>query len=113
MPEQEVDPQVLEQTRREINRLVAEVEILAGQDLPPGEFYAEFCRRLYGGLSASALALWMRTPHGNLQCQFQINLQSIGLDYDAARQAHHDLLQQSLSQVRPFIALPYSGAPDG
>lgn len=113
MPEQEVDPQLIEQTRREINRLVAEVESLAGSDLSPDEFYAEFCRRLFGGLAAQALALWMKTPNGNLQVRFQINLQQVGLDYDAGKKAHEELLRQALTQTRPFIALPYSGAGEG
>lgn len=111
MAEQEITQQLVDQTRREINRLVAEIETLSGQDVAPGEFYGELCRRIATALASQSVAMWMKTAAGNLQLQFQINLQSIGLDsYEATRQAHDELLRQSLVHSKPTILPPYSGA---
>ncbi len=80
MPEQqEIDPQIIEQTRREIGRLISEIEALAIQELDPASFYAEVSKRVTQALASQATALWMRTPTGNLQLQFQVNLQAVGL----------------------------------
>lgn len=114
MPEQEIDPEVLNQTRREISRLVAEIEQLAQQEMSAGEFYGEFLRRVQVALAAWACALWMRTPSGNLQLQSQVNLQNAGVDLnDYVRHAHHELLRHVLAQSRPMLFAPNSGPTDG
>jgi hypothetical protein len=40
----EYDSNLLEQTRRQINRLVEEITKLSESDLPPSEYYGEFLR---------------------------------------------------------------------
>ncbi|MFO0944453.1 MAG: HlyD family efflux transporter periplasmic adaptor subunit [Planctomycetota bacterium] len=110
MAEQDLDPQTVSDTRREIGRLVVEVEQIANQDIPPGEFYAEFLRRVQTALAARASAIWLKTPNGNLQLQYQINMQSVGLDADEfVKQAHIDLLRRSVTNGKPALVPPHSG----
>ena len=114
MPEQQIDPQLLDQTRREIGKLVAEIEQLANKDIPEEEFYAEYLRRILSALAAQSAALWIKTPHGNLQLKYQINLQSIGIQADdAVRQSHDELLRYALLQSKSMLVAPHSGPGDG
>lgn len=110
MAEQDIDPQTVSDTRREIGKLVVEVEQIANQDIPPGEFYAEFLRRVQTALAARASAIWLRTPNGNLQLQYQINMQSVGLDTDDfVKQAHFELLRRAITAGKPSLVAPNSG----
>lgn len=110
MAEQEIDPQTVSDTRKEIGRLVVEVEEIANQDIPPGEFYAEFLRRVSTALAARASAIWLKTPNGHLQLQYQVNLQSIGLDRDEfAKQAHFEILRRAVLQSKSSLVAPNSG----
>lgn len=111
MAEPQVDPQLVDQTRKEIARLISEIEHLANQELPPGEFYAEAIRRTYTALAARAVALWMRTPQGNLQLQFQVNMQQLGLD-ESARPGHDELLRFIVNKQESTIVAPASGPGD-
>ena len=45
MPEETVDPGLLEQTKNRIRKLVAEIADLAESDMQPSEFYVEFLNR--------------------------------------------------------------------
>src|SRR5918998_298287 len=63
----QVDLKMLEETRRQINRLIEEVERLAEGELTPAEFYGELLKRVLAAMAAPAGAVWARTPHGNLQ----------------------------------------------
>jgi len=102
--------QTIEQIRRQINRLFEEVAALSEQDLPPSSFYAEFLQRALAGIAAPAGAVWLRTPQGNLQMQFQINMREVGLDSDeSARQSHGELLRQTCLSGRAQIVPPRSG----
>lgn len=111
MAEPQVDPQLIDQTRKEIARLIGEIEQLANQELPPGEFYAEAMRRTYTALAARAVALWVRTPQGNLQLQFQVNMQQLGLD-ESARPGHDELLRFVVNKQEGTIVGPASGPGD-
>lgn len=109
MSESQIDPRLVDQTRREIARLASEIEHLAGSDIPPADFYAESMRRVYTALAARAVALWMRTPQGNLQLQFQVNVPQLGLD-EASRPPHDELLRYIVTKQEANIVLPHSGA---
>jgi hypothetical protein len=112
-PESQVNPNAVEETRRQINRLFEEVARLAEMDLPPNEFYAEFLKRLLMALGAPAGAVWGRTAQGNLQLQFQINMRQVGYDAtDEGRESHDELLRQAVLNPRPLHLPPHSaGAP--
>jgi hypothetical protein len=58
----------------------------------------------------------MRTPQGNLQLQFQVNLQNLGLNRsEEAQQAHQELLRLAFQQPRPLHLPPqsFAGQPEG
>src|SRR5262245_12238573 len=98
---------LIEQTRRQINRLVEEVARLSEQDLPPSEYYGEFLQRVLAAVAAPAGAIWLRTPQGHLQLQYQVNMRQVGLDKsDEDRQAHGELLRQAAQNARPFMVPP-------
>lgn len=110
MAEQEIDPQTVSDTRREIGKLVVEVEEIANQNIPPGEFFAEFLRRVNTALAARASAIWLKTPNGHLQLQYQINLQAVGLDQDDfVKQSHYEVLRRAMGQSKPMLIAPNSG----
>lgn len=101
----------IEQIRRQINRLFEEVAQLAEQqDLSPAHFYAELLQRVLTGIAAPAGAVWLRTPQGNLQLHYQINMREVGLEADqTGRQRHDELLRQVCHSARPMIVPPNSG----
>lgn len=113
MPEQDIDPQLIDRTRREIGKLVTEIENLANQDIPHVEFYAEYLRRVSSALAARATALWMMSPQGNLQLQYQINLQMVGFATEGPdRQSHDELLRHVLKTCKAMLVPPKSGPGD-
>lgn len=116
MNEPKVDVNTIEQTRRQIQRLFEEVSRLSELDLPPADYFGEFLKRVLTALAAPAGAVWMRTPQGNLQLQFQVNLQQLGLNRsEEARQSHDELLRLAFQQPRPIHLPPqsFAGQADG
>lgn len=105
--------QAVEQVRRQIDRLFVEVAQLSEQDVPPNDYYANLMQRVLAGLNAPAGAVWLRTPQGNLQLQYQINMQQVGLGSDEARQAHHELLRQACQSGKPQMSMPHSSSGEG
>lgn len=105
----QIDLNLIEQTRKQINRLVEEIARLSEQDLSPGEYYGEFLQRVLQALHAPAGAVWIRTPQGHLQIQYQINLRQVGLDKsEADKQSHDELLRQAAMVGRPTLLQPRS-----
>lgn len=105
-----VDPNLIEQTRKQINRLVEEIARLSEQDMAPGDYYGEFLQRVLVALAAPAGAVWIRTPQGHLQLQYQVNLRQVGLDNsETDRQSHDELLRQASLGARPLMLPPRSG----
>jgi hypothetical protein len=115
-PEQQVSAQNIEETRRQIQRLFEEVARLSELDLAPADYFGEFLKRVLTALAAPAGAVWMRTPQGNLQLQYQVNLQNLGLNRsEEAQQAHQELLRLAFQQPRPLHLPPqsFAGQPEG
>jgi len=109
-PNPQVDVNLLEQTRKQINRLVEEIARLTEMDLAPTEYYGEFLQRVLSAVAAPAGAVWVRTPQGHLQLQYQVNLRQVGLDRsEADRQTHDELLRLSSQMARPQMFPPRSG----
>jgi hypothetical protein len=105
------DPQAIEQERQRLSRRLDEVARLCEGDVAPATFYGELLRRLLESLAAGAGAVWGRTPQGNLQLLFQINLKDVGIDRsDEARRAHDELLRRAVVKPQPLHLLPHSGA---
>ncbi len=105
----EYDSNLLEQTRRQINRLVEEITKLSESDLPPTEFYGEFLNRVLTAVAAPAGAIWIKTPQGNLQLQYNVDMQRVGLDGETERQTHSELLRAAAQMGRPQLLPPHSG----
>jgi hypothetical protein len=115
-PDPQVERNLLEQTRKQVNRLFEEVGRLTELDVKPAEFYAEFLNRILAGLMAPAGAVWVCTAQGNLQLQHQINLRQISLEGgDKGKQMHDELLRQTLRGAKPVAIPPHSstGNPEG
>ena len=53
MPEETIDAGLLEQTKNQIRKLVAEIADLAESDVQPAEFYVEFLNRAVAAVAAS------------------------------------------------------------
>ncbi len=103
------DSNLLEQTRRQINRLVEEIARLSEADLPPTDYYGEFLQRVLTAVAAPAGVIWVRTPQGHLQLQYQVNMQAIGIDGETERQTHSELLRAAAQMGRPQMLPPHSG----
>jgi hypothetical protein len=107
-PDPRSSAQVIEQERRRLSQRLDEVARLCEGTLPPGSFYGELLQRLIESLAAVAGSVWVRTPQGNLQQQFQVNMQQAGLDGDEARAQHDALLRVAFMQPQPMSLPPRS-----
>jgi hypothetical protein len=109
-PEPNVDPNVIERARRHVTRLAEEIAHLSETELAAPEYYAQLLQRLLAAFSAPAGAVWLRTPQGNLQLQYQINMREVGLDRtEAGRLGHDELLRQAVTRGQPGLLPPNSG----
>jgi hypothetical protein len=109
-PDPKVDVTLIEQARKQINRLAEEIAQLSEQDLSPPDYYGEFLQRLMTAIAAPAGAIWLRTAQGNLQLQYQINLRNVGIDRtEESRQTHDELLRQAILKGQPGFFPPQSG----
>ncbi len=109
-PDPQVSLEQLEQTRKQINRLVEEIARLSEMDLAPTDYYGEFLQRVLQAVAAPAGAVWVRTPQGHLQLQYQVGVQQVGLDRsDTDRQTHDELLRLTAQTARPQMVPPHSG----
>jgi hypothetical protein len=108
-PDPQTNVNLIEETRKQINRLFEEVARLAEMDLAPAEFYGEFLKRVLTALAAPAGAVWGRTAQGNLQLQFEINMRAVGLDRtQEGRESHDELLRKAVTQPQPRYLPPNS-----
>ena len=64
MPEETIDAGLLEQTKNQIRKLVAEIADLAESDVQPAEFYVEFLNRAVAAVAASGGAFIRRIQPG-------------------------------------------------
>ena len=74
MPEETVDPGLLEQTKNQIRKLVAEIADLAESDMQPSEFYVEFLNRSIAAVAASGGALWLLDAEGQPQAPASVGV---------------------------------------
>ncbi|MFO0950891.1 MAG: biotin/lipoyl-binding protein [Isosphaeraceae bacterium] len=122
MPEETIDPGLLEQTKNQIRKLVAEIADLAESDIQPAEFTVEFLNRAVAAVAASGGAFWMLDGRGSLKLQHQIEFRLTGLMDGRAKTAPHDallgcMLQASQPQIIPpgaaIEGVPNAGNPTG
>ena len=120
MPEEIIDPGLLEQTKNQIRKLVAEIADLAESDIQPAEFTVEFLNRAVAAVAASGGAFWLLDGRGGLKLQHQLEFRLTGLMDGRAKTAPHDallgcMLQASQPQIIPpgatIEGMPNAGNP--
>src|SRR4051812_14194865 len=120
MPEETIDPGLLEQTKNQIRKLVAEIADLAESDIQPVEFYVEFLNRAVAAVAASGGAFWLLDGKGSLKLQHQLEFRLTGLLDGRVRTQPHDallgcMIQASQPQIIPpgatIEGVPNAGNP--
>ncbi len=105
-----VDVNLIEQAKRQVNRLAEEIAQLSEMELGPGEYYGEFLQRVLAAIAAPAGAVWVRTNQGNLQLQYQIRMREVGIEaVENGREIHGELLRQVVMKGQPAMLMPQSG----
>ena len=104
-----LDPKQLAAARTRIRTLMSEMAQLARSGLSPSEFYGELLSRLVAALQAMGGAIWMRQADGNVALQYQIGLAEAGLDDNAQRHMHDELLANVLAGGESAAIAPHSG----
>ena len=112
--EEQVDPQLIEQTKRQIRAIVAEVAQLAKSEASEEEFYDALLNKVVAALAAVGGAVWTFNEQGHLQISYQINLQETGLaDNPQGQIQHGQLLRKAVDKARAtgegVLAAPHSG----
>jgi len=109
--ESSLNPELIEETRRQIRTLMNEVSQLAKSDIEPADFYGEFLTRVVTALAAVGGAVWALNENGQLALQHQINIQETGLrDSEEAQAQHARLLYKAVGENEGMLVPPQSGA---
>jgi multidrug efflux pump subunit AcrA (membrane-fusion protein) len=113
MPEEVIDPGLLEQTKNQIRKLVAEIADLAESDIQPNEFYVEFLNRSVAAVAASGGAFWMMDGRAGLKLQYQFEFGVTGLMDGRVKTAPHDALLGCMLQASQPQIIPPSAVIEG
>jgi Biotin-lipoyl like len=113
MPEETIDPGLLEQTKTQIRKLVAEIAELAESDIQPNEFYMEFLNRVVAAVAASGGALWLLDGRGGIKMQHQLEFRLTGLMDGRVRTQPHDALLGCMIQASQATIIPPNAAIEG
>ncbi len=113
MPEETIDPGLLEQTKNQIRQLVGEIAELAESDIQPPEFYVEFLNRAVAAVAASAGALWLLDGKGGLKLQYQLEFRVTGLMDGRVRTPPHDALLGCMVQAASPQIIPAGASVEG
>ncbi len=113
MTEETIDPGLLEQTKTQIRKLVAEIAELAESDIQPNEFYGEFLNRVVAAVAASGGALWLLDGRGGIKLQQQLEFHLSGLLDGRVRTQTHDALLGCMIQASQATIIPPGAAVEG
>ncbi len=113
MAEETIDPGVLEQTKNQIRKLVAEIAELAESDIQPPEFHAEFLNRVIAAVAASGGALWLLDGKGSLKLQHHLEFGLTGLLDGRTRSQPHDALLGCMMRANQPQIIPPGAAIEG
>ena len=113
MTEETIDPGLLEQTKTQIRKLVAEIADLAESDIQPPEFYVEFLNRAVAAVAANGGAFWMLDGRGGLRLQYQVEFGVTGLMDGRVKTAPHDALLGAMLQSTQAQIIPPSAVIEG
>jgi len=113
MSTEQVDPQLVEETKAQIRELVNEISQLAKSEMSPQEFYDGFLNRVVSALAAEGGAIWTTNEGNRIELTYQINFVKTGLaDNQEDQNRHGKLLAKVLSTGEPMMVPPHSGAGD-
>ena len=109
--EQPLDQQrLIEQTKRQIQALVQEIEQLSRRDVSPGGVLQRILGRVVAALAAVGGPSGPSTKRSQLALQYQINFQLTNFGNDAEAQGRHArLLYQCLASTEGMLVPPHSG----
>ena len=113
MPEETIDAGLLEQTKTQIRKLVAEIAELAESDIQPNEFYVEFLNRVVAAVAASGGALWLLDGRGGIKMQHQLEFSLTGLMDGRVKTPPHDALLGCMIQASQATIIPPGAAIEG
>ncbi len=113
MAEETIDPGLLEQTKNQIRKLVAEIAELAESDIQPAEFQVEFLNRVVAATAATGGALWMLDGRGTLKLAHQLEFRQTGLLDNRQRAAPHEALLGLMLQANQPQIIPPGAAVEG
>ncbi len=113
MTEETIEPGLLEQTKNQIRKLVAEIADLAESDIQPNEFYVEFLNRSVAAVAATGGAFWMMDGRGGLRLQYQVEFGATGLMDGRVKTAPHDALLGCMLQASQAQIVPPSAVIEG
>ena len=113
MTEEVIDPSLLEQTKNQIRKLVAEIADLAESDIQPNEFYVEFLNRAVAAVAASGGAFWMMDGRGGLRLQYQVEFAITGMMDGRVKTAPHDALLGCMLQASQAQNIPPNAVIEG
>ena len=113
MAEETIDPGLLEQTKNQIRKLVAEIAELAESDIQPAEFHVEFLNRVVAAVAASGGALWLMDGRGGLKLQHQLEFGLTGLLDGRTRTQPHDALLGCMIRANQPQIIPPGAVVDG
>ena len=106
---EEIDPQLVRETRSQIQGLVQEIRELADSDCDRQEFFQGFLSRVASALASTAGAIWNVGPDGKLKLEYQINFPETGLRSEESLVQHGRLLEQLLQKGQPELIQPHAG----
>ncbi|MFT7629277.1 MAG: hypothetical protein ACI87E_000275 [Mariniblastus sp.] len=111
-PHDDVDAQLVDQTKNQIRNLVQEIADLAKSDCNVEDFYEGFLTRTTSALASIGGGIWIReSAESPLKLHYQINLKKTKLAKDKKAQARHGRLLQKLADAgEPTLIGPDSGS---
>jgi multidrug efflux pump subunit AcrA (membrane-fusion protein) len=110
-----LDPQLIEQTKRQIRSLVNEIAQLVKSDIRPDEFYSEFLPRVVSALAAEGGVIWAMEEQGRLGVAYQMGLQKTRLAEREENQKRHSRLLNKVLNLPSgdgLLVPPHSGSGD-
>ncbi len=113
MPEETIDAGLLEQTKNQIRKLVAEIADLAESDVQPAEFYIEFLNRSVAAVAATGGAFWLLDGRSGLRLQYQVEFSQTGLMDGRVKTAPHDALLGCMIQASQAQIIPPGAVIEG
>lgn len=111
---QTLDPQATDKAWEEIRQLVDEVARLSATAATPHEFYTGLLDRVVAALAGVGGAVWILNEQSVPEIDYQIALDQVGLNLDANKQVHRQLLAAVMQKREAIFVPPHAGmAEDG